>query len=231
MSQLSEMFWIAVSFVGGIAGRLAILAVAAFLAAAVASLAVLAFKGMRALRLRALGVRRAGGLRWHPDLFFSPAHTWLKQTGANTLQLGVDDLAQRICVGAEEITLPAPGTRLRVGDSAAIIRSGGRVVSIASPIDGTVERTNYAVQKNPSMLKREPYHRGWLVSLQAEAVPYAQMRTGDSSRQWMRAEEVRLNRFLERELAVAAADGGDFVLPAPSLLSDTQWQALTKAFL
>jgi glycine cleavage system H protein len=231
MSQLIEMFWIAFSFAGGVAARLGFLALAALGAATLATLGVLAVRGLNAARLRALGVTRVGGLRWHPDVLFAPQHTWLRRTGGETVQLGVDDLAQRICVGAEEITLPAPGTRLHAGDVAATIRSGNRVVSIATPVDGTVLRTNRSAQRDPSVVKREPYHRGWLLSLSAGTLPFAELRSGESSRRWMRAEEQRLNGFLERELAVAAADGGEFILPAPSLLSDTQWKALTEAFL
>ena len=231
MNQVIETFWIAVSFAGGIATRLAILALAAFVVASLVSLGVLAVEGFRALRLRLSGVQHAGGLRWRQDLFFAKAHTWLKRTGGNTLQLGVDDLAQRLCVGAEEITLPTPGTKLTAGAVAAAIRTGDRVVFIASPVTGTVLRTNRAAQKNPSMLKREPYNRGWLVALEAETVPYSELLTGESSRRWLRSEEQRLNRFLERELSVAAADGGEFILPAPTLLSETQWKALTSAFL
>lgn len=231
MSQLTEMFWIAFSFAGGIAARLALLAVAALAAASLVTLAVLAVRGLNAARLRALGVVRVGGLRWHRDVFFAPQHTWLKRTGKDTVQLGVDDLAQRICVGAEEITLPAPGTRLQAGDVAATIRSGGRVVAIATPVGGTVLRANRSAQKDPSILKREPYNRGWLLSLAADALPFADFRIGESSRRWLRSEEQRLNGFLERELAVAAADGGEFILPAPSLLTDTQWKSLTEAFL
>jgi hypothetical protein len=37
--------------------------------------------------------------------------------------------------------------------------------------------------------------------------------------------------LLEHGLAVAAADGGEPIAPAPALLDDQQWVALTSGFL
>ena len=35
----------------------------------------------------------------------------------------------------------------------------------------------------------------------------------------------------EHQLGFAAADGGELLAPPPTLLGETQWKALTKAFL
>ncbi|MHB8873417.1 MAG: glycine cleavage system protein H [Myxococcaceae bacterium] len=231
MSQFAESFWVAVSVVGGLLARFGVLLAVAVLAAGAVALLVTTVDSFRALRLRALGVRKVGTLWWHPDLLFSGAHTWVRRAGRGTVRFGVDDLAQRICVGAQEVTLPAPGTRLEAGEPAVTIRSGGRTVTIASPLAGTVVGSNGAVARNPGVMRREPYHRGWLVKLVPDRLPAGEFRRGEASRQWLRAEETRLNHFLERELSVAAADGGEFLLPAASLLSDAQWTALTRAFL
>jgi hypothetical protein len=60
---------------------------------------------------------------------------------------------------------------------------------------------------------------------------YMRLLYGERARSWLREEGARLAQFLETELGVAAADGGEFLFPAPSFLSDAQWEALTGAFL
>jgi hypothetical protein len=40
-----------------------------------------------------------------------------------------------------------------------------------------------------------------------------------------------LSRFFEVQLGAAAADGGEFVTPPPTMLSDEQWATLTREFL
>ena len=38
-------------------------------------------------------------------------------------------------------------------------------------------------------------------------------------------------RFFEVQLGAAAADGGEFITPPPTMLSDEQWAELTREFL
>jgi hypothetical protein len=54
---------------------------------------------------------------------------------------------------------------------------------------------------------------------------------GEAARRWVERESVRLTRFLEHDLGLAAADGGEIVAPPPALLTGEQWTALTMAFL
>src|SRR3972149_3307470 len=122
---------------------------------------------------RAIGLVGVDGLWWKPGFYYTPGHTWINRQGA-ALQVGLDDLAQRVLVGAQAIVLPRPGEEVREGE--------GRP-------------------------------------------------RGGATRQWLREEGARLAQFLEHNLGVAAADGGEFLFPAPSLLSDEQWAALTRAFL
>ncbi len=40
-----------------------------------------------------------------------------------------------------------------------------------------------------------------------------------------------VDRFIEDQLGFAAADGGELVAPAPWLVGEENWKALTAAFL
>lgn len=194
-------------------------------------LIVMGLKGFGILRRKALGITRVDGLYWRPDLYYAPGHTWVKRHGTRTLRVGLDDLAQRLLLGARAVRLPRPGVEVREGEVAAEITCGNKRAGIASPVDGIVTDVNEVVDRDPSVIHRDPYARGWLFAVSRANSLYTRLRRGEPARNWLREEGARLAQFLERDLGVAAADGGEFLLPAPSLLSDAQWEALTRAFL
>ena len=111
------------------------------------------------------------------------------------------------------------------------ILCGKRRISIPSPLTGTVVAANDRLMRDPSLLNRDPYVRGWLVAVDAPGTPPTGLVNGEAARSWFARETHRLSRFFERELGVAAADGGEFVAPGPTLLSEEQWHAVTEAFL
>ncbi len=184
----------------------------------------------RAARRRMLGLSRAGDLLFRERLRYAPGHTWIEQDGTR-VKVGIDDLAQRLLPWALQIELPRPGTQVRAGESVATIACGGREARIAAPIDGTVVTLNASVIRDPSLVKRDNYAGGWLFSMVPANEKWQSLPSGEPARRWLGAESARFGLFLEQELGVAAADGGQWIAPPPSLLDREQWNALTRAFL
>ena len=54
---------------------------------------------------------------------------------------------------------------------------------------------------------------------------------GELAETWIRREAARWTRYLEERLGFATADGGDLVSPAPWLVGEEGWKALTQEFL
>src|SRR5208282_3316775 len=77
----------------------------------------------------------------------------------------------------------------------------------------------------------DPYREGWLFEVMPANFDYTHLRRGRSAQGWFGAEAARLRQFLERDLGLAAADGGELILATPALLNDEQWTALTESFL
>ncbi len=188
-------------------------------------------KGFEAIRRRALGVMRVGGLFWRDRVYYAPGHTWLRRTGRRRLTVGLDDLAQRLVPGPNGVNLPAPGQVVREGDPIGEIRNASRHAAIVAPVSGTVTAVNDAVRRDPTLLHRDPYERGWLFAIVPDDARFERLPTGEAARTWIRTEGARLSRFFEMELGAAAADGGEFIMPPPSLLRDEQWARLTREFL
>ncbi len=185
-----------------------------------------------ARRRRERGLTRVDGVTLRPGAWHAPNHTWLAPRGRGELEVGLDDLGQRILPSVSAVELPLPGMAVHRGDPIAILRSGGRTVRLGAPIDGMVVRVNPGVRRDPSLVKTEPYPAGWLFSLAPANTSWRELLPRDAeAARWMRAERARLERFLEGELGLAAADGGTLLVPAPAALGEDGWKRLVAAFL
>lgn len=217
-------------FLAGLAARVGLVVLVMLALLLPVALLLGAARGFRAIRLWARGYRASGGLRYRRGLWYSLGHTWVRPEGGRLL-VGLDDLAQRLLPWAVAVELPAPGRKVAKGDPIARISSGGRQATVAAPVSGTVVTVNPAVATEPTLLKSDSYGRGWLFAVEPSDDSWRQLTTGEAVRGWLRAESERLGRFFEHELGFAAADGGELLAPPPSLLGETQWRALTRAFL
>jgi len=217
-------------FIVGLLARVGlVLAVIAVLLAPV-MLVMAAMRGWEALRLRLLGLKTAGGFLWRKGIYYAPGHTWLKPEGAR-LKVGIDDLAQRLLPWAVSVDLPKPGTEVKEGEPVASISCGEQVVRIAAPVDGRIVAVNVSVARDPSLVKRDSYARGWLFAVTPKDERHLALPIDEVARRWLASEGARLSRFFEQQFGIAAADGGEWMAPPPSMLGPEQWKALTRAFL
>ncbi len=147
------------------------------------------------------------------------------------MELGIDDLAQRLLPSVTAVELARPGAEVARGETVAVLHGGGRAVRIPAPVAGTIAGVNAAVVRDPALVKREGYGRGWLVAIAPADPSYALLPHGEQAEGWLRREAARWSRFFEERLGFAAADGGELVSPAPWLVGEEGWKALTAAFL
>lgn len=231
MHAILEFLRGAAVFVAFLAARFALLLIvlAALTVVFLAGLAVVRAVGR--VRRGAMGLTRVGGLLWRPGVFYAPGHAWLQATGAGRLRVGLDDLAQHVLSRITSVSLPRVGQSFQAGETVAVIRAGRRQALLPSPVSGRVVAVNRGAERNPARLHRDPYARGWLYALQPEDDSYRQMASGDRARQWFSSEASRFSHFIEDQLGLAAADGGELVAPGPSLLTDEQWHDLVETFL
>jgi len=218
-------------FVLFLAARFAVLLVV------LAALTVVFLAGLGVVRLvqrarrHALGLTMVDGLMWRAGVYFSEGHSWIQPREAGILRVGLDDLAQHVLSKVTDVLVPEPGRQLRVGDTAAVVRAGKRRAMIPAPVGGRVVAVNRRVVNTPSLLHNDPYSGGWLYAVEPDDAAYTRLPYGQESRPWFSREAVRLSQFLEHQLGMAAADGGELVAPGPSLLTEAQWEEMTESFL
>jgi hypothetical protein len=87
------------------------------------------------------------------------------------------------------------------------------------------------VLRDPALVKREGYGRGWLVAMDPSDDTWESLPRAEEAETFMRREAARWSRFFEERLGMAAADGGELVAPAPWLVGEEGWSALTAEFL
>ncbi len=231
MQSIMEFFQAAAVFLLFLAARFALLLVV------LAALAVVFVVGLGVARLfgrvrrHRMGLSRVEGLLWRDRVYYSPGHAWLQGTGERGVRVGLDDLAQHALSRVTEVVLPKAGQVLQAGQPATAIRAGRRQTLIPAPVEGKVVAVNKRLLRSPSLLHRAPYGGGWLYTVEPASAAYTRLPYGEPARKWFGAEATRFSGFLEHELGVAAADGGELVAPGPTLLSDAQWNAMTSSFL
>lgn len=163
---------------------------------------------------------------------FAPGHTWIAPRGGRgALTVGIDEVAGRILPSATAVELPARGMEVHRGDPIAVIRAGRRAVRIGAPVDGTIVGVNRRARRDPSLVKKDPYGQGWLFALVPANDAWKELPGGMMGEAWLETERRRLARFVDDELGLAAADGGELVAPAPWLVGEENWKELTAAFL
>jgi len=123
------------------------------------------------------------------------------------------------------------GGVLRKGEPLAKLAVGDHCLTIGAPTTGRVVAINERLSDNPSLLHLDPYRRGWLAAVVPAARDYEAFPSGAAAQSWIRAEDHRLNAFLEAELGIAAADGGEWLVPPTTMLSEKQFAALAREFL
>ena len=185
---------------------------------------------IRRLKARRLGLVEVGGLVLAERRQYAPTHAWLEETRGR-LRVGLDGLAGHLLHGVTAVQLPQPGSMLAKGRAAVTVACGARTAIIPSPVTGTVVAVNPAVLRRPSLMLSSPYGRGWLFAVRPASDTYRSFPTGAQARDWFQTDETRLAHFLENELGLAAADGGELVLPPPALLSEDQWHRAVSSFL
>ena len=165
MSAVIEILQSVGVFLGGILTRFGVFLAMIALLAIPALVLAYAMRAVDRQREKRLGLRSVAGVQFRPGLVYAPGHTWLQPRIGGALELGLDDLAQRLLPGVSAVELPRVGTKIARGDTIATLSGGGREVRVRAPVPGVVAGVNAAVVRDPGLVKREGYGRGWLVAI------------------------------------------------------------------
>jgi glycine cleavage system H lipoate-binding protein len=226
---LATLEKVGIFVVGGLVRVGIFLAVVAALAIPLIAVAW-AINRVRERRRRALGLHVVRGVTVRPGVHYSPNHVWLARRGEGAVQVGVDDLALRLLPAVTAVEAVRTGARVKRGDPIATLWGGGRQLAVRAPFDARIAGVNAAVIRNPSLVRSEGYGDGWLVALEPADDHWKSFPADAAADGWIATEAKRWNDLIERQLGIAAADGGELVSPAPWIIGEDCWRALAAAF-
>jgi glycine cleavage system H protein len=165
-------------------------------------------------------------------LNYHAGHGWVLPERKNLVRVGADEFAAALLGPVEKVELPRPGHWVRQGQKALAFHRNGERTEMVSPIEGEVVEINPEVVNDPSVLRKDPYGRGWMMtvfvpdedSTKRNLVPPALVGG------WMRDAIERLYAKQPQLAGAVAADGGRPTDDVFAALPDASWRELTHDF-
>jgi glycine cleavage system H protein len=172
------------------------------------------------------GFALPGHLRYHPG------HTWALAESPNLVRVGLDDFAARLLGKVLSMVLPPRGRWIRQGQPLATVFRDGVETKLVSPIEGVIADVNEAVRKDPSLALKDPYGKGWLISVQSPDAQtnFRNLLSGEVARRWMEEAVDRLRARIPTLAGAVAQDGGLAAENLTEQLPDPNWEKITREF-
>lgn len=139
--------------------------------------------------------------------FVAPGHTWLAlEHGGDQVLVGADPIATGVLGEIDAVELKAAGVTIKKGDVIATIKRGARTIELHSAVAGVIESVNARTDREPDVLRRDPFGDGWLYRLRADDLA-AQLRDshiGEDAALYLSRE---LGRLRDAVAKVSGAQG------------------------
>lgn len=97
--------------------------------------------------------------------YWTADQTWVEPLPGGHVRIGITALGLKAS-GDLYMCRPKPvGSDVAQGRSIAVVELAKSIVSVKSPLSGTVVKVNEALQERPELVHQSPYDAGWLVEL------------------------------------------------------------------
>jgi glycine cleavage system H lipoate-binding protein len=173
-----------------------------------------------------------GGFHLPKRLRYHAGHTWVERERKNLNRVGADEFAAIFAGAVERIDLPKPGTWVRQGQKAISLFRNGEKIEMVSPVEGEIVEVNQDLLNDPTLLRRDPYGNGWLMSVFApdEEGPARNLLPLSLVSTWMREAAEKFYLLQPMPAGVTAADGGRPSEFATASLPVEVWKKYAKEF-
>src|SRR5882672_4076489 len=96
---------------------------------------------------------------------YTKSHEWIRPEG-KIAYVGISDHAQKEVTDVVYVEVPKTGKTLKAGDEATTIESVKAAFSIYAPVSGTLVKANTDLEKDPGLINKSPYDKGWMFALE-----------------------------------------------------------------
>ncbi len=163
---------------------------------------------------------------------FHKGHTWVEASADGTVTVGLDEFAQKIMGNIDTIKLPKVGQITNQGKIAWILNHGKRILPQIAPVKGTIVEINAALQKDPSIINRSPYEKGWVIKVKPLNLKenLRNLIHEDMSEKWLELAKSQFVLRFPRSVGPAYQDGGELINGVGDTLSDEEWNIVKQEF-
>lgn len=163
---------------------------------------------------------------------YHPGHAWAQRERKRLMRVGVDEFGAALLGNIDRVEMPRPGRWVRQGQQAWTFWRNGEKTEMVSPVEGEIVEVNPEVEKDPSLLRKDPFGQGWLMtvhvpdeeSVQRNFLPVHLVKT------WVRDCAERLFGKQPQLAGPVMADGGRLIEDFTTGLPGTNWRELTQEF-
>ena len=132
------------------------------------------------------------GLNFPQDCYYDRTnHLWVqKHPDHPRVRVGIDSLGLESLGDLAYIALAPVGTRVVRGRPGGTLEAAKMTGELIAPVSGTVSARNEDVLRDPSLVNRENYGRGWLLIVEPSdwETESAELVHGPELDEWVRAE-------------------------------------------
>ncbi len=96
---------------------------------------------------------------------YAKSHEWIQVEG-KLGTVGISDHAQHEVTDVVYVEMAKTGKMVKAGDEATTIESVKAAFSIYAPVSGTITKTNAELEKDPGLINKSPYEKGWMFALE-----------------------------------------------------------------
>jgi glycine cleavage system H protein len=166
------------------------------------------------------------------DLRYHPGHGWALRERSRLARVGVDEFGAALLGPVDRIELPKPGHWVRQGQKAWSFYRNGEKSEMVSPVEGEVVEVNEEVIKDPSLLRQDPFGKGWLMAVHVPDEESVQHNFLPVSlvKDWIRQCAERLFARQPQLAGPVMADGGRPIESLTAGLTGSSWKELTTEF-
>lgn len=109
------------------------------------------------------------GFDYPDDCYFDLENDmWCREVGNGRFQVGVSAFGVKISGNYFYMCRPkSVGTELEQGKTMGVVELSKTVVTIKTPLSGTVVEINAALEDKPELINQDPYGQGWIAVIQA----------------------------------------------------------------
>src|SRR5262245_52311779 len=100
---------------------------------------------------------------YHPDY-----NVWARREPGGEVLIGATSFGVALAVDFIAFMPKPPGTTVDAGRAVGLLELAKTIVSVRTPVKGTIIGANEAAVADPAIIRDDPYGAGWLIRLKAD---------------------------------------------------------------